>query len=829
MKKSRPVFLNCLLAVFLILNNFPGLSQTVSPRFFSQNAWMPDTIGNAAACSQAPCILYGKLHKKWDLISASGAATVRFGGIAPDRNMPTNFQYIKMIDSIRAKGMEPIIQVPFHNWRYTATQAAQLVQYINVTKGKNIKYWVIGNEPDNEYGYTTAAQVAAYIKPFASAMKNVDPSILLIGPETAWYNTNIINGLTTPGGPDDITGKDATGRFYIDVISFHYYGFNGTQTRQDMLTKIMASSGLNTNLNALNARIASCNSFHNRSGQTALKTAITEANVNWQNPSTDNLSGLGTNSFLGGQFIAEIFGTGMKHGVDFINMWSVVEGNSTALNIGYIDPSSGNKKPAYYHFQIMAQHMKGNFLPAVSTQTTVKVIASQNTQSTTLVILNEDQTTNFNYSVRLNTAAISGTAALKITVPAGIAAEYHGNISNQESIILVFDAQGNLMKKISYGLSAHAALNLAPTVYTYSSVPVVTAGPPINLTPASELQKCSGNTRTLTVGNSSLTSWYTSASGSIVIATGSTCVTPVLTTTGNVSSTYTYYAANTSVAARTPISFTVWPLPTVFVNSGTICSGKTFTLISSGASSYSYSSGSAFVSPSLTSTYSVYGLSENGCRSSLPALSIVTVSTPVMTVNSGAICKNSSFILQPSGAVTYTYSSGSATVMPKRTATYTVTGTNAQGCVANAVSTVTILKPSECSLARVHYPEKQESPLLYPVPADMQSLEELQPLSPSFLVTDAVENGKTNALYETHQESEKILCRVFPNPTNGEFQIQAFEMLSLEILSQTGSRVYQRSIYPGSNTLALQELPSGLYLLKFRQGDRLSFIRMIKN
>jgi hypothetical protein len=54
--------------------------------------------------------------------------------------MPTNYQYIKMIDSIRAKGMEPIVQVPFHNWRYSAAQAAAIVQYVNVTRNRNVKY-----------------------------------------------------------------------------------------------------------------------------------------------------------------------------------------------------------------------------------------------------------------------------------------------------------------------------------------------------------------------------------------------------------------------------------------------------------------------------------------------------------------------------------------------------------------------------------------------------------------------------------------------------------------------------------------------------------------
>ena len=119
--------------------NERSYSQSISEQFFGVNAWMPDTIGNASACIDPPCILNGKLHKKWNDVKNSGAKIVRFGGIAPDKNKPTNFQYIRMIDSIRAKGMEPIIQVPFRNYRYSAQQAAAIVNYINITMSRNIK------------------------------------------------------------------------------------------------------------------------------------------------------------------------------------------------------------------------------------------------------------------------------------------------------------------------------------------------------------------------------------------------------------------------------------------------------------------------------------------------------------------------------------------------------------------------------------------------------------------------------------------------------------------------------------------------------------------
>jgi hypothetical protein len=457
-----------LIQIALILFGLTGLNetvkaQTISTNFFGENAWMPDTIGDVNNCNEPPCLLYGKLHKNWNKVKESGAQVVRFGGIAADRNMPTKYQYIKMIDSIRANGMEPIIQVPFRKYHYTAQQAADIVTYINVTKGKNIKYWIIGNEPDLGYSYSTASQVANYIKPFASAMKAVDPTIKIIGPETAWYDTNIINGLTTPNGPDDITGKDAAGRYYIDIISFHTYPFNGSQTRSQVISKLASAGGLKDNLGALNSRLASCNTAHGRTGANALKTAITEANINWQNSSSDDLYGNGANSFIGGQFIAEMLGIGMKKGVEFINIWSVIEGNSTTLDIGYIDAQTGVKKPSFYHFKMMAENFKGEVANGTSNLSNVKVFGSKNAEKIQVLVMNQDQTTSYNFSVRLNNDPVTANKPLKINVDAGLAKEYAETIPAQSTMLLTFNAQGNIISKTEYSLTTHAAAGLAPT------------------------------------------------------------------------------------------------------------------------------------------------------------------------------------------------------------------------------------------------------------------------------------------------------------------------------------------------------------------------------
>src|SRR5690242_6433469 len=118
MKKISKLCLDGMIALFLFLSSTLSFGQAISTHFFGENAWMPDTIGTV--------VYNGKLHTQWNNIQNSGTKIIRFGGVAPDRDMPTNFQYIRMIDSVRAHGIEPIISVPFNNYQYTAAQAAAI-------------------------------------------------------------------------------------------------------------------------------------------------------------------------------------------------------------------------------------------------------------------------------------------------------------------------------------------------------------------------------------------------------------------------------------------------------------------------------------------------------------------------------------------------------------------------------------------------------------------------------------------------------------------------------------------------------------------------------
>jgi hypothetical protein len=191
---------------------------------------------------------------------------------------------------------------------------------------------------------------------------------------------------------------------------------------------------------------------------------------------------------------------------------------------------------------------------------------------------------------------------------------------------------------------------------------------------------CSGNSATLTASGATTYTWNPGAlTGSNVV------VTPTASTVYSITS-------NAVGCSAATLTLTVNQTPTVTVNSGAACSGNSFTMTPSGASTYTFSSGSAVVTPTANTSYSVTGTSSLGCISNVAISSVSLGVTPTITVNSGAVCAGNSFTMSPSGASTYTFSSGNAVVTPTANTSYSVTGTSSTGCVSSnaAVSSVSV-------------------------------------------------------------------------------------------------------------------------------------------
>lgn len=217
------------------------------------------------------------------------------------------------------------------------------------------------------------------------------------------------------------------------------------------------------------------------------------------------------------------------------------------------------------------------------------------------------------------------------------------------------------------------------------SATITTLTSPTLVVSASSASVCPGITTSLTVSGANTYTWIAPASNASLVT-----VNPSATTIYTVSGTGT-----TVCNGFKTFTVSVFPTPTITVNSGTVCAGKTFTMVPSGASTYTFSNGSNTVAPTTSTVYNVVGTSVNGCLSSTltPAVSNITVvALPVVSMSGGTVCSGLPFIFQPSGATNYTFVNSSNPITPTVTGSYSVIGTTSVGCVSlPAVADVTVL------------------------------------------------------------------------------------------------------------------------------------------
>ena len=350
---------------------------------------------------------------------------------------------------------------------------------------------------------------------------------------------------------------------------------------------------------------------------------------------------------------------------------------------------------------------------------------------------------------------------------------------------------------------------------------------------------CSGSTFTMVPTGAST---YT-------IQGGSAAVSP------NANANYTVVGTSTAgcVSANTATSnVTVNAVPTITVNSGAICSGNSFTITPSGASTYTYSGGSAVVSPTATAAYTVTGTNTVGCNGS--AVSNVTVNAaPIITVNSGAICSGNSFTITPSGASTYTFSGGSAVVSPTATAAYTVTGTNTVNtCVGSAVSNVTVnanpivnAVSTEtnfiCVGSSATLTASGASSYVWNTTATTAVIAVSPTTTTSYTVTGTNAAGcSANAVISqsvstctdiknSSFNSSNLSFLVYPNPSNGIFNVQLESAATIEVTDVLGRVILTDNVNAGTYKLNLGNNVNGVYFVKATVDGKTKTVKIVKD
>lgn len=226
--------------------------------------------------------------------------------------------------------------------------------------------------------------------------------------------------------------------------------------------------------------------------------------------------------------------------------------------------------------------------------------------------------------------------------------------------------------------------------------------------------------------------------------------------------------------------------PLVTLNSGTICTGNTFTFMPSGAISYTLEGGSIYVSPSVTTSYSITGTNIFGCESVSPTIATVSVipAAPVVIAGPSTICAGQTLTLTVTGADSYLWNTGNIGpiifVTPATTTVYSTVGTSvANGCSVLAQLNV-LVEP--CT---------------------------------------SIEDNASGYLKN---------LSVYPNPFNDTFYIELANDLekNISVSDVTGKVVLEQHSLESKQNVSLQQFPSGLYFVTVTIGNTSRTVKIIK-
>ena len=272
-------------------------------------------------------------------------------------------QYIAMCKEL---GTEPAISVRLRSG--SVEHALHVLRYVNIEKQYGVRYWSIGNEPSLYPDYTTESYNEEW-RVFATQMKELDPSILLVGPDTHQFTADLA------GNPKDENGKDWLEEFLkvngdlVDVVAIHRYPFpigkNGSPPTVDELRG--ASAEWDEIIPALRALI------REHTGRD-IPIGVTEVNSSWASTSGGEAT---LDSHFNAIWWADSLGRMIRQGTDVVAQFCLV--GEYGLMGKY------DVLPIYYVYQ-MYQRFGTQLLYASSDRDDLSVFAASGDDGTVTVM-----------------------------------------------------------------------------------------------------------------------------------------------------------------------------------------------------------------------------------------------------------------------------------------------------------------------------------------------------------------------------------------------------------------------------------------------------------
>jgi len=314
------------------------------------------------------------------------------------------------------------------------------------------------------------------------------------------------------------------------------------------------------------------------------------------------------------------------------------------------------------------------------------------------------------------------------------------------------------------GVNSNNCSSVAQQVVIVNPLPALSAGVSVPLV-------CPGGTSTLSASGASTYAW----TGGVTSSNASVVVNPQTTTNYTVTGT-----SSLACSASTVVVVNVFA-PSITVSSNTtICTGQSAIIGAGAADSWLWSNGATSqniaVSGSQTAVFTVTAMVNNLNGLSCPATASVQVSIftpPVITAttNLDVICLGNFAVLSASGAGangTYTWTGGAHpafaatnTVAPISNLTYTVLGTDANGCIGMATIQ--------------------------------------QVVSPCTGIASISANN--------------INVSIYPNPSNGEFTISTDQVITLQITNELGQQVKVVNLNKNATEAKVSNLANGIYFI----------------
>jgi hypothetical protein len=355
-------------------------------------------------------LVYGVNYGPWGVLSPDASQRVLEAGIRFLRypggewgdNYDLNSSHLDSIymPLVRRLGAEASLSVRLKGG--TPQKAAELVRYMNIEKGYGIKYWSIGNEPDLYPNYS-AEQHAKDWRAYALAMRAVDPTIRLLGPEISQYPPTDNAGEYLEARRAWLQAFLAANGDLVDVITVHRYPFPvgrnaTTPTKAQAAAAAREWDYILPNIRAISREIVG----------RELPIGITEVNSHWNK----DINGPATaDSAYNAIWWADSLNRLIRNRTEMVNFFALYSNNIETGPFGLL--SRFDVRPTFYVYPLFKQFGE-TLLESASADPDMSITAARRTDGAlTLMIVN---TASVSKPIRLEIAGEKAATAQRFWI-----------------------------------------------------------------------------------------------------------------------------------------------------------------------------------------------------------------------------------------------------------------------------------------------------------------------------------------------------------------------------------------------------------------------------